>query len=693
MIVTQNYAGRSAATLAAGSLGLNLTTETGRPPVRLHATVLDGPAYARLMKTLYALVTSNLLTPKRDRGDYFEWVRERYLEELSAEQARTAAALPVLFAQRDTLQARLKEVETGIKGLVKVANSADYWAAVRRYYDYLYRYDRDAWYALDPVVSVHPDCIVFEAFSQDESSYGRVTVPLDRLDVTGAVDYGTTNIDFSPDLAREIGRIRSYRATDLHVGPAQVALATTAGSAVEKKIDLPPTWVRGFLQVQSAATLPGVDVRLSASTLADVLSVLRRRREDRGPRSLRVVLAPSRRPSIVVEPWGTIVDEHTHVYDGRHAQEIRLWGRRRLLVLEELLPYAREVRARLLGTGMPSYWSVFQGSSRIDIGLSGWTQNDWSRAAQFDLLASLYVPSAESLRRIAAVLEERLVVTAEDAAMHAALSREEATSALQGLCREGRAMYDYVSGAYRWRQLFPFMPEPEVMREDPRLAAARRLLDKRAVTWSAPPQRNAPSVVPGVPDEAPQWRNFAYKDAKSDKFWNILLTGASYVVHFGRTGTDGQRQQKDFATEQAAKAAYEKIVKEKTGRGYRETTPPAAPVPTAGPGGGDVAPSGERTRYTADVKGEKTYYGLVKELVPDLEQPAKAPFRGKNGKLFLADSYVMLDVDTDGRVAYAQCTCGAYRRDKLRKGPCAHILAVTVAAARHAGTVVTGVAS
>jgi NAD-dependent DNA ligase len=36
---------------------------------------------------------------------------------------------------------------------------------------------------------------------------------------------------------------------------------------------------------------------------------------------------------------------------------------------------------------------------------------------------------------------------------------------------------------------------------------------------------------------------------------------------------------------------------------------------------------------------------------------------------------VTLEVDADGRVPYAQCTCSWHRREKLRKGPCPHILA------------------
>jgi NAD-dependent DNA ligase len=39
---------------------------------------------------------------------------------------------------------------------------------------------------------------------------------------------------------------------------------------------------------------------------------------------------------------------------------------------------------------------------------------------------------------------------------------------------------------------------------------------------------------------------------------------------------------------------------------------------------------------------------------------------------------VALEIDADGRVQYAQCDCSFFRRDKLRKGPCPHILAAGV---------------
>src|SRR5919198_1089080 len=130
MIVTQSYAARSSATLDAGGLGLILATERGRPPVRLHATMRDGLAYARLMTGLYALVTSNLLTPRRDRSAYFEWVHERYLEELTDEQARAVGRLPGLLAEREALRTRLKEAQKRIGGLGQGGKAGE-WEGAR----------------------------------------------------------------------------------------------------------------------------------------------------------------------------------------------------------------------------------------------------------------------------------------------------------------------------------------------------------------------------------------------------------------------------------------------------------------------------------------------------------------------------------------------------------------------------------
>lgn len=67
-------------------------------------------------------------------------------------------------------------------------------------------------------------------------------------------------------------------------------------------------------------------------------------------------------------------------------------------------------------------------------------------------------------------------------------------------------------------------------------------------------------------------RTFTFSDGSSNKFWNIELQGKKFTVQFGRIGTAGQTQTKAFGSADEAKKAYEKLIKEKLGKGYAETT-------------------------------------------------------------------------------------------------------------------------
>jgi uncharacterized protein (TIGR02996 family) len=76
-------------------------------------------------------------------------------------------------------------------------------------------------------------------------------------------------------------------------------------------------------------------------------------------------------------------------------------------------------------------------------------------------------------------------------------------------------------------------------------------------------------------------RTFVFTDAKSNKFWNIDLQGTRFTVTFGKVGSKGQTQTKDFPDPAAARKAHDKLVAEKLGKGYVETTP--GPSPAAAP--------------------------------------------------------------------------------------------------------------
>lgn len=67
-------------------------------------------------------------------------------------------------------------------------------------------------------------------------------------------------------------------------------------------------------------------------------------------------------------------------------------------------------------------------------------------------------------------------------------------------------------------------------------------------------------------------RTFKFADDKSYKFWNIELIGSSFTVTYGRIGTQGQTQTKDFADLELARKAHDKLIAEKLEKGYVETT-------------------------------------------------------------------------------------------------------------------------
>ena len=65
-------------------------------------------------------------------------------------------------------------------------------------------------------------------------------------------------------------------------------------------------------------------------------------------------------------------------------------------------------------------------------------------------------------------------------------------------------------------------------------------------------------------------RYFEFVDDKSSKFWEISRDGVNVTVRFGRIGANGQTQTKTFADEAAAQKHADKLIEEKTEKGYEE---------------------------------------------------------------------------------------------------------------------------
>ncbi len=60
-------------------------------------------------------------------------------------------------------------------------------------------------------------------------------------------------------------------------------------------------------------------------------------------------------------------------------------------------------------------------------------------------------------------------------------------------------------------------------------------------------------------------------EGKSSKFWEVSVDGTTLTVNYGRIGTQGQSKEKEFDSADAALKEKNKLVKEKTGKGYSLT--------------------------------------------------------------------------------------------------------------------------
>lgn len=66
-------------------------------------------------------------------------------------------------------------------------------------------------------------------------------------------------------------------------------------------------------------------------------------------------------------------------------------------------------------------------------------------------------------------------------------------------------------------------------------------------------------------------RHFEFVEDKSSKFWEISVDGCEVTVRYGRIGAAGTSKIKSFADTEAAQRGADKLIAEKTDKGYVET--------------------------------------------------------------------------------------------------------------------------
>jgi hypothetical protein len=468
------YKGQSGISGSGDRTQMSFAPDLTREPTFFRGELRQNIAFREAISALHDVVVSDLRFKPRDKSAYKAWAAEQ--NEINWQ---------LVTAQRREVAEKIRTLQAELTELNQRQNrrSAEYYAAMRRYFDYLYQRDRDAWFVFDPVITVHPDEVFFECFSQDESSYGRLGASYEVFKNVNEFACGTTNVDYSAALYDEFQKIRTYKDTYFEVDPSGFEVQTERSLAYkEVKIDLPDTWVRGFLQVSSAMSLPATRFDLHPMDVYNLCFILRRRKEKKGPRSLRYILTPNQPVRIILEPWNLEIVCARSPYLGDTAQEVRVWGRRRLLVLERLIPVARKFTVHLLGTGLPSFYVADLNDMSFTLGLSGWTANDWSRAGNFDLMAPRAQVDTWTKQRVFDALKQNWAEPTDALAQRLGLDRSIVLGALSAYTQAGRAIYDLNKQVYRVRELSRDpLPMEQLRFANEREAQATRFLEQNAV--------------------------------------------------------------------------------------------------------------------------------------------------------------------------------------------------------------------
>ena len=472
MTVVQSYLGRSAGMPG----GVRLSPNLERPRVFFDAELAYPVRFREAMSALHEVVVGDLRPPEKDRTAY-----EAYRRAVARREAELRRAV------RAEKQAELLsngEHEPKPKGLAR-----DFKRARRKYFDARSRWikalrnqDSKLWWLLDPVITVAPDSVFFECFSKDESSYAVLHVDRDAFHDGRDADLGTTNVDYSFALFDHFQTLRTYRPTRLQVDPTGFEVQVAGHPDYrEDKIDLPPSWLQGFGQIQTAHLIPSRKVELSVETVYGLLAFLVRHREKTGPRSIRFELTPGRPPTIVVDPWQqSIPTVACPAYDGPIQETIKVWGRRRLAVLARLLPLVERFEVHLLGTGLPSIWVARMAEMRFSLCLSGWTQNDWTRGVQLDLLSGHWTSDPVVETRVMNALRKAQVMTLAE--LRTAVGLDNVGGALHALGKKGQVIFDHGRGVVRYRQALPPELAAEMAAEPhPEFIGAQSLIEHRLV--------------------------------------------------------------------------------------------------------------------------------------------------------------------------------------------------------------------
>jgi hypothetical protein len=316
--------------------------------------------------------------------------------------------------------------------------------------------------AADPVVTSNVDRLRFESFSGCAGVYARLDLEPELLGGEAA-EWGTTNVDFNLPMRAELARVHDADAMLMHVGHDEVRVTTLGGSEVERKVPLPERWVKGFAEVQVAAS--GMFLR-----------------HELGPVEARRFLQSLPRTRSRGVAWATPAGGTLRLTTQPDGGAVCIAGPERLRLLEKLLPFARSLRVygplpTSPRVAEPGAWELVLNGGRVVFVLSPELFRGFS--GEGGVLSALAAADEAAVETVAELLHGEPAIDSAAVADASRFDRTTIETALGALGAAGRVGYDLAAASFFHREL----PYDRALLDSmhPRLLGARELVDSGAV--------------------------------------------------------------------------------------------------------------------------------------------------------------------------------------------------------------------
>ena len=333
----------------------------------------------------------------------------------------------------------------------------------------------------DPVATASHERVRFEAFSSCASVYARLDLQPDFVDGS-FLGNGTTNVDLGADVRAALAGVTDAARLDLELGVDDLVVDVDGVRHEERRVALPPRWVRGFAETQ--AIMAGMEPRIAADGAAF-------------RRFLHDLPLGAKRPIHVTSTGRDLVIAHRAV-----PGAVVVADADRLRVLERLAPAIRSIAVHASADGA-SAWCAELADARFTLAISAQAWRGFSGEGR--VLDSL---SHGTSRRVQTLVEAALgwrsSIRADDLAHELGSDPGEVEAALASLAAAGLVGYDVAERSYFARRL-PFAGEPDDRRQ-PRLRRARALVESGAVRLEDPAAADASERIGWVGGRSAHYR-------------------------------------------------------------------------------------------------------------------------------------------------------------------------------------------